>query len=129
MGASQSFKKSERLIDRNIIDALFNKKGKSLRSGPLLFAFYMTELKTDFPAQVMISVSKKKFNKAHDRNRVKRLIKEAYRLHKQKIYDYVSPTGKQFALALLYLDKEEKSFQDIESHLLRIINEFTKTDI
>lgn len=125
MGA-HSFHSSERLKKRSLIEAIFNKQGRSIISGPILFVYLNTELETSFPCQAMFSVSKRKFKRAHDRNRIKRLMKEAYRLNKHQIYDVLNESGQQYAIALLYLDKSIPDYHQIEEACKHCINEFVK---
>ncbi len=126
MGSSHTFKKSERLIQRKLIEDIFNKKGKSIHAKPLLFVYLEHENDGPYPAQILISVSKRKFKRAHDRNRIKRVMKEAYRLQKHKIYSALENSNKQFALALLYLSSEPANFNEIEKKLNDAIEEFIK---
>lgn len=126
MGVSHTFHKSERLTQKKVIESIFNKQGKSIHANDFLLVYLETQLYTKFPAQVLISVSKRKFKKAHDRNRIKRILREAYRLNKHHIYAALSGSEKQFALALLYLSKEEVDFTTLEKQLKTSINEFIK---
>lgn len=126
MGSPYTFKKSERLTSRRIIDDIFRRKGHNIVSGPLMLVYLKSDLDTTFPAQILLSVSKKKFNKAHHRNRIKRLLREAYRLQKHKIYAHLEGGPNKYALALLYLDKQEPSLEPLSEHLNQLINEFVK---
>lgn len=121
-----TFHRSERLKKKLLIDSIFNKKGKSIHAGPILFVYLKAELDGPFPAQAMFSVSKKKFKKAHDRNRLKRLMREAYRLHKHIIYSALEATSDQYAIAMLYLDKEITDYQTVEASTINCIDEFVK---
>lgn len=123
MGVSNTFTKAERLTNHHLIGDLFAKKGKSIFKPPLLFAYLETSFDSEFPAQVFISVGKKKIPKASDRNVIRRRIREAYRLNKHLLYDKLQKKDKQLAIALIYLNKEEVSYAQIEKQLIAIIHE------
>lgn len=84
---SLSFDRTERLKSRKVIGALF-KGGQSYVAYPLRVVWVPLgdETATEHPAQVAISVSKRAFKTAVARNRIKRQIREAYRLHKHEFY-------------------------------------------
>ena len=71
---------------------------------------------SETPAQVLISVSKKYFKKAVDRNRLKRQIREAYRLNKYILH----PEGKTIVavLGIIYIGKEKNTFTIIRKKLI-----------
>ena len=80
--------KEERLSWKRYIDLLFD-KGNSFVAFPLRVIFLPLsedEKAALPPSSMLISVSKKKFKRAVKRNRVKRLVREAYRLHKQELF-------------------------------------------
>lgn len=109
-----TFKKSERLKSRKIIERIFNREGKSFANFPLRVILLETPLDTEFPAQVTFSVSKRKFKKAVQRNRIKRLMREAYRLNKPKFYESLKAQDKQVAIMFIYLANEELPYKEIE---------------
>jgi ribonuclease P protein component len=82
-----TFKRGERLKSRKVIEQMF-KRGQSFAQYPLRIVWVdMEERRSDFPAQFALSVSKKKFKRAVDRNRIRRLVREAYRLNKHVLYE------------------------------------------
>ena len=112
-----TFKKEERLSSRKVIGELF-KSGKALNSGIYRVVWLPLDVQKVFPAQVVISVPKRSFKKAVDRNRIKRLIKEAYRKHKSALYDTLNGKQKKIAFIIAYTAKEELSYAEIESKLI-----------
>ena len=112
-----TFKKEERLSSRRVIGELF-KSGKALNSGIYRVVWLPLDVQNVFPAQVVISVPKRSFKKAVDRNRIKRLIKEAYRKHKSALYDTLNGKQKKIAFIIAYTAKEELPYAEIESKLI-----------
>jgi ribonuclease P protein component len=75
------------------------------------------------PVQVMISVPKYNFQKAVDRNLIRRRIKEAYRLNKQMFYDrLMQSTTDHFAFCITYTAKEIVAFDLIESKIILLLH-------
>jgi len=72
------------------------------------------------PVQLMVSVSKRHFKHAVDRNRIKRQLREAYRQHKQLLTD-VLPADRQAALALIWLSDSHLPSADIESRVVNLL--------
>ncbi len=124
---SQSFKfnKAERLKNHHLLSALFT-SGKSFSAYPLRVVYIPIQEKGQFPAQFSLSVPKKKFRLAVDRNRLRRQVREAYRLHKHLLYEDLTSKGQRIALMVMYVAKEEKSYKDIEQAMKRIIKGLKK---
>lgn len=79
---SYSFPKSEKLCSKKRIEKLF-RQGNSVQSFPLKMIFVrVDDLPEQIPFQVMVSVPKRHFKRAVHRNRIKRLLRESYRLQK-----------------------------------------------
>jgi ribonuclease P protein component len=109
---SCSFSKREKLCSQKTIDRLF-KEGSSAKAFPLRVVFLEVP-EAEAPVQVLISVPKKRIRKAHDRNRIKRLIREAYRLNKGQLTEKVVEEGKRLAVAFIYLSDRVMDFKEIQ---------------
>jgi ribonuclease P protein component len=117
-----TFNSNERLKSKKQMEMLFA-RGKSRTVFPVKMQFTDTkDLK--FPAQAMFVVPKRLFKKAHDRNRLKRRMREAYRLNKQKMYEQLKTTEKQMLLAFIYIGKEEAEYGKIEAAIKKLIAKF-----
>ncbi len=103
-----SFSKSERLKKRSVINQLF-KKSRAVTAYPIRALFLLTplELPDQFPVKAGVSASKKRFAKAVQRNHLKRLLRECYRLQKHTLAEYVPPKN-ELSVMFLYIGKEEK---------------------
>lgn len=99
--------KSERLTSQLIIEKLFAGGNASMAAFPLRIVFMQMEkqggenAKDEPPVSILVSVPKKRFRHAVDRNRMKRLVREAYRLNKHILWDTLE--GKDFRLALAFV--------------------------
>lgn len=108
-----TFSKEEHLCSKRLISLLFA-KSSSFNLYPLRFVYYTPENLPPGSTQVLISVSKRYFKRAVDRNRLKRQIREAYRLNKHILYQH--PEQAPRLLGILYIGKEKKSFQSIQKN-------------
>jgi len=125
MGILNTFHKLEKLSHKASIDAIFQKKGQSIFKPPILLAFLKTNLLTPYSCQVFVSVGKRKFKKAVDRNRIKRQIIDVYRLNKNRIYEVITDDT-QYALGILFLGKDQPTSSEIEKNVTLAIDEFIK---
>lgn len=112
--------KQERLKSRKLIERLY-KEGNSVKAFPLRMMYLQTEHRSDFPAQAGFSVPKRNFKKAVSRNRIKRLLRETYRLQKVIVYDNLD---KPYIFMISYIGNDEKSYQDIHSKMNKLLNLF-----
>ncbi|MDR1403723.1 MAG: ribonuclease P protein component [Tannerellaceae bacterium] len=108
-----TFSKEERLSWKRYIDLLFE-KGQSFVAFPLRVIYLLLDEKKEIPASVLISVSKKKFKRAVDRNQIKRQAREAYRTQKHALAETLVEKEKAMLVAFLYLDKEIHPFSTME---------------
>ena len=109
----QVFKKEERLTNKKTFDKLFN-SGNSITVQP--FRLLWTE-NPDI-TQLGIAVPKKSFAKAVQRNKLKRRIREAYRKNKHLLYAFLEKKNLTIALMVIYTEKRELSYKEIEQKMV-----------
>lgn len=110
-----SFPKKERLNSKKKIEGLF-KTGSSFYLNSFQVRHLLSQEHVEHH-QVLISVSKRNFKRAVDRNLIKRRIKEAYRLNKHLISDL-----KPQYLGFIYLSKNILTFHEIQDQLILCLN-------
>jgi len=124
-----SFRKDEILRKKKLIDRLFA-EGTSFFIYPFKIFWLATPIDTEFPAQILISVAKRNFKNAVDRNRIKRQIRETYRANKHQLYDHLDQSHHQCVLAIIYTANVHTSSEELEikikSVLKRLIHEIDK---
>ncbi len=124
-----TFKKTERLKSAKTIARLF-KEGQSFGVYPLRLVWMkQEEVKGDAPVQFTVSVAKKNFKSAVARNRIKRKVREAWRLHKPRLYRKLQGTEGQLAFMVLYTAKEDLPIQQIEKAMQTMVHIFIKKNI
>ena len=121
-----SLKKEERLKSRKVIERLFS-QGQSFGQYPLRLVWTTIEPRlSEYPVQVAVTVPKKKFPKAVQRNRLKRQMREAFRLKKHLLQKALQDEAQQIAFMLIYTGKEALPYEDIEASIQKIIPRFLK---
>jgi ribonuclease P protein component len=122
---TQSFKKDERLSSQKIIERLFA-EGKRFTIFPLGVVWLTTSLESSSPVQVLISVSRKKFKRAVDRNLLKRRMREAYRRNKQPLLEGLVKKDLQCVIGLIYNGSELATFKEIEEKIILVLQRLQK---
>ncbi len=120
--AAPTFKKQERIVSNKLIETLFEKgNSQSLAAFPVRIVYAIQEHSGNgAPVQILISVPKKRFKHAVDRNRVKRQIRESYRKHKTIVTD-ILPEGKQLLIAFIWLSDQHLGTEEIEKRIVSLL--------
>lgn len=122
-GKSFSLKKAERLSSKKCIDKLFA-EGDSILQYPLKMVFLKTELQTKYPVQAGFTTSKKNFKRAVARNRIKRVLRETYRLNKHLVYNELEQ--EQLALFVIFIGKELPKYDIVEGAMKKGLSKIIK---
>jgi len=123
-----SYNKKEKLKSKKQLDLLFQ-NGKRFTVFPLKL-FYADATVQDNIIKTGVGVSSRNFKKAVQRNRIKRLLREAYRTQKQPLHLYLNNNKKQLTLFLLFIDKELPQYNVLQQkmklciqRLIHVLNE------
>ena len=114
-----TYPKTEKLKSTATIDLLFS-EGKSVSKYPLRLVYLENPNETE-KLKFGVSVSKKYFKKAVDRNRFKRILRECYRLNKHQLLDNID---KPYAMMFFYQTKEQLSYSEINEKTIQLFTKF-----
>jgi ribonuclease P protein component len=118
-----TFNKEERLCNKKLIDKLFH-NGSSFLCYPFKASWLLLEEPLSFPAQILFSVPKRRYKRAVDRNLIKRRMREAYRLNKQKhLYDALLICNKKIVLSVGFIGKEIAEYEFTEKKMLKLLTQ------
>ena len=112
--------KQERLKSKKLIEKLYA-EGDSVKTFPLRLMYVQTAHTSEFPCQVGVSVAKRNYKLAVDRNRLKRLMRETYRLQKQIVYNNLD---KPYVFMISYIGKEEIKYEDLHLKMEKLLTLF-----
>ncbi|MCK9617187.1 MAG: ribonuclease P protein component [Lentimicrobiaceae bacterium] len=115
-----TFTKKEKVCNEKIAEDLFT-HGATFSVANFRIFWQMDTLITTIPAQILISIPKKRMKHATDRNHMKRLIKEAYRKNKHSFYQFLTEKNKQCVFALVFTGRENISYPQAEDTILLIL--------
>lgn len=118
-----SYPKAEKLKSKKIIDLLFT-EGKSVSKYPLRLVYVAHDFEDNVPLKMGVSVSKKYFKKAVDRNYFKRILRECYRLNKPLLHENLHT---KYCCMFFYQTKEKLSYSEINEKTIRLFEKFIKT--
>jgi ribonuclease P protein component len=115
-----NYPKNEKLKSKITIGLLFS-EGKSVSKYPLRLVYHSGTLGNDQQLKVGVSVSKKYFKKAVDRNYFKRVLRETYRLNQHLLKDRLP---QPYALMLFYQSKDRLSYDEINTKTIQLFEKF-----
>lgn len=116
----QTFRKSERLCSRKVIENLVS-KGKNIYVHPLRLMWLTIPKNENAQTQVAFSVPKRIFKDANERNRIKRHLREAYRKNKSYLIAFLSKYELNLVLLFVYTGKEIAPYAETEKTIISII--------
>ena len=121
-----TFKKSERLCSRILMDRLFQGDSHSISAYPLRAVFLPVGTNEQKGVSVLISVPKKRFHDAVDRNRVKRQLREAYRKHKHSLAEQMTAREQGLLIAFIYVSAQIEPTAAIEKRMVRLLEKISE---
>jgi ribonuclease P protein component len=125
MGKTFSYGRKEKLKSRKLLEQVFS-KGRSFTVFPIKIFYLQPDATLDFPVKVGVGVSAKNFKKAVERNRIKRLLREAYRTEKLLLHKYLKEHNRQAIVFLLYADKTLPDFATLKIKMPLIFEQLIK---
>ena len=117
----QSFGKAYRLCSKKVINRVFS-EGRIQKKYPIKLLYLYSPLPTKKAFQIVIAVPKKKFKRAPDRNRIKRIIREIIRKNKHPLEHFLNENNQQLALFLIYFGQDLLTYAEIEIKLVRLLD-------
>lgn len=124
-----TYPKNQKLKSKKTIDLLFS-EGKSVSKYPLRLVFvesdYGLDMAKNEKLKMGVSVSKKNFKKAVDRNYFKRLLRETFRLNKHLLLENIQ---KNYAMMFFYQTKERLTFDEVNTKTIQLFEKFLKMEL
>lgn len=129
MSAAERFtlSKEERICSKKLINELFTGNGRSMTAFPLRVVFIKRTIVDDQPrAAMLVSVPKRYFKHAVDRNRVKRQVREAFRRNKSIITQNLTDDHEAVAMAFVWLTNEKFPSSEVENRMVRLLTRISE---
>lgn len=120
-----TFTKPERLKNDKEISRLFE-EGKSITVFPIRLIYLFCDGNDEAFIKVAVTASKRNFKKAVDRNRIKRLLRESYRLNKPRLYE--SLDTKNYIFMFIFIGKEAVKMETINDKMLQLFDKFLSNE-
>ena len=121
------FKKREHIVSTRLIETLFSSGSTAMSAFPLRAVFRkVPRSQTNVPVQILISVSKKHFKHAVDRNRIKRQVREAYRHTKQPLFDAIAD-DETLLIAFIWISDRQATSATVARQVERLVGRIAET--
>ena len=121
MSGTYSYNKNEKLKSRKMLNQLFA-EGKSFSVFPVKVFFLPMHFANNRPINAGVGVSARNFKKAVDRNRIKRLLRECYRLNKLSLHTTITGKNKPMAVFFLYIGKDMPDYTILNEKMKAVLN-------
>jgi ribonuclease P protein component len=118
----ETLSKQERLYKRKSIESLYA-HGKSIKTPAIICLYHGLSDESEYPVQALFTAPKRRFARAHDRNRIKRLMKEVYRKEKQTLYDHLNNKGEKLSLAFIFTGNRIPDHEYVEQKIKYLIRQ------
>mgnify|MGYP000321365893 CR=1 FL=1 len=115
----------EKLKSKKLLDELFT-SGKKLNEYPIKLVYKKLDFEDDVLIKTGVSVPKRNFKRAVDRNRIKRLLREGYRLNKHIIHNEIK---EKYVCMFLYLGKEMPNCEVLNDKMIKLLNKLVEKEI
>ncbi|HET8753479.1 MAG TPA: ribonuclease P protein component [Salinimicrobium sp.] len=121
----ESFGKKNKLKSRKLITQLFS-EGKSVNHFPLKLVYIQLREPQEVLFKAGVSVPKRNFKRAVDRNHLKRLLREAFRKNK---YLLASNLTNSYAFMFIYIGKNKEEYHNLFSGVETLLKKFVEKEI
>jgi len=121
---NQTYPSIEKLKSKKLLEELFS-SGKKITEFPIKLVYKQLNFEDEVLVKAGVSVSKRNFKKAVDRNRIKRLLREGYRLNKYILHDGLN---QKYICMFLYLSKDMPTFEEINIKMERLLKKLAEKE-
>lgn len=123
-----TFRKHERLTGRDRIEAVV-KDGRSVHEAPIRLTGLVMPLEPNTTAQVAFAIPKRHVRLATQRNRIRRQMREVYRLHKEQWYDRLRAANKQCAWLFVYQSATPLPYAGLKEKITRSMDRWIEKHV
>ena len=119
--------KAERIHSRLVVESLFSSRNSSIAVYPLRIVWTIDESDVASPASILVSVPKKRMHNAVDRNRMKRMVREAYRLNKQILLSRLEGSGRHVDIAFICIADNVPTSSQVSKSVVKALARISDT--